>query len=377
MDTRGFSRRGIWASIVVFFALTLCEGVASESLLGDLDEIGSGWNYLPEKNDSEGAWRSLSSNRLKGKIVPPELIEKTFLDLAELPIGYVQAGEVVLGFVLDEKGEIMELKFLPPFRGELPDAIVDAIMKWKFTPLMQNGEAIPCAYTYRGYIHPIRVSIQEGELVDVSPKIKNLEDPYIFILGDEEEALKQAGWGPRPRHSFYPRHIKGYHRFGKLLLSGIVNKKGRLKKVKIVNSEYSEHRMPVKKTVRKWRFTPGMKNGEAVSTKVWINYVIYPPHVELINEEEGLNPPLVLKAISLMEVAESSIRFGEISLAFIIDEEGKIKDLKIEHCNVPELEIHAYKTFMQWEFQPGFKDGKAVKTRARYSTEYQSGAFLP
>jgi hypothetical protein len=74
---------------------------------------------------------------------------------------------------------------------------------------------------------------------------------------------------------------------------------------------------------------------------------------------------------------QGDIRFGSVVLALTIDQNGIIEDIEIEHNDLPQLIQHIRKSILQWEFQPGFKDGKPVKTRARYSVSYRSDHFLP
>ncbi len=388
MNLREFSCKSVWIYVAAILMSMVCREEAFAAPAKPLDtpseivekkEIGDGVirHNFSGRNDSGAVWVPLNAESFSweaGEILPPQLVEKTTLKVTELPIEYIQAGEILLAFHVDEKGEVTEVKILEPFRGELPTTLVKSIMKWRFSPLSQKGKAVACAYAHRERIYPFSVTLQEGEFADVPPTIKNLKGPFLFILGDEETA---ASLGVRPYNPFYPMNVRGYHRFGKLLLSGIVDEKGRLKKVKVEEADFPEHRKAIKKIVQKWKFNPGMKNKEIVSTKVWIDFVIYPPIIELITEEEGLISPVVLKAYDLGGTVGNTIRFGSVVLVFTINENGKVEDLEVEHCDVPALIERIRKTFLQWEFQPGVKDGKAVKTRARYSVNYRSEDFLP
>ncbi len=56
---------------------------------------------------------------------------------------------------------------------------------------------------------------------------------------------------------------------------------------------------------------------------------------------------------------------GKVVLLFILDENGRITDPRIESSSRPEFEAPAMKALARWRFKPGTRDGKAVKTYVR------------
>lgn len=56
---------------------------------------------------------------------------------------------------------------------------------------------------------------------------------------------------------------------------------------------------------------------------------------------------------------------GAVTLVFIIDEEGRVKDPRVENSTRPEFEKPALDAIRKWRFRPGEKDGKAVRTYVR------------
>lgn len=349
---------------------------------GQEDKVPHDWY---KKNSSEVTLPLFNAGAVvigDGENTAPRLIEKTPLSLTDLPIGYVQERKIELSFLIGEKGEIVDLKVLP-FRGKLPATMIESIKQWKFSPYIQNGKPAACVYVHQERILPFRVTLRDGESANVPPMIKNPQEQCFFAFGNLEikgsmnsKVNVRFGGNVRSKNPVYPTYGSrsngsGFHRFGKLLLSGIVDKKGRFKKLKVENADFPEHGKAAQKIIKEWEFRPGMKEGKFVPTKVWIDLIIYPPLIKLINEEEELVPPIVLKAYHLAGESNFSDQEGTITLVFTINKEGIIEDLEIENCKSVVLAERLQKSFLRWEFQPGLKEGKAVRTRASYSINYK------
>ncbi len=387
-----------WVYLAVFMCVELTLGnplLFSEQSENQLkaeeqdNNIPHDWNN--ESGSGAALFRFSEGDALvgDGDNAPPKLIEKTEFSLIDLPVGYIQYRKIGLSFLVGEKGEVVDFK-VSPFRGELPETMVESIKGWKFSPFIKNGKAVACIYDYRARVLPFRVTLQDVESASVPPIVRNPLEQCIFGFGDDEITGSITPWLlnskiVRSRNPFYPKHAQGFHRFGKLLLSGIVDENGKLKKVKVESADYLEHRDAAEKIVKKWKFRPGMRDdGAFVPTKVWIDLIIYPPALKLINEEEGLIPPVVVKAYDLRGMIgndlwafQGDIRFGSVVLALTIDQNGIIEDIEVEHSDIARLNQHIRRAFLQWTFRPGFKDGKPVKTRSRYSVSYRSDHFLP
>lgn len=56
---------------------------------------------------------------------------------------------------------------------------------------------------------------------------------------------------------------------------------------------------------------------------------------------------------------------GSVVLVFIVDENGKVADPRVENSSRPEFEKPALEAVRRWRFQPGSKDGVAVKSFMR------------
>jgi len=53
---------------------------------------------------------------------------------------------------------------------------------------------------------------------------------------------------------------------------------------------------------------------------------------------------------------------GAVTLLFVLDENGRVEDLRVENSSRPEFEKPAMDAVRRWKFRPGMKDGEAVRT---------------
>ena len=56
---------------------------------------------------------------------------------------------------------------------------------------------------------------------------------------------------------------------------------------------------------------------------------------------------------------------GRVVLYFIVDENGVVKNARVENASNPAFSRPALDALRKWRFKPGVKDGRKVKTRMR------------
>ncbi len=56
---------------------------------------------------------------------------------------------------------------------------------------------------------------------------------------------------------------------------------------------------------------------------------------------------------------------GNVTVVFVITEEGRVEDPRVENSSRPEFERPALDAIRKWRFRPGMKDGQAVRTYAK------------
>jgi len=62
---------------------------------------------------------------------------------------------------------------------------------------------------------------------------------------------------------------------------------------------------------------------------------------------------------------------GSVTLIFVLNEEGRVEDPRVENSSRPEFEKPALEAIRKWRFSPGEKDGKPVRTYIRVPMRFQ------
>jgi len=62
---------------------------------------------------------------------------------------------------------------------------------------------------------------------------------------------------------------------------------------------------------------------------------------------------------------------GSVTLVFVLNEEGRVEEARIENSSRPEFEKPALEALKRWRFKPGEKDGVAVKAYMRLPMSFR------
>jgi periplasmic protein TonB len=62
---------------------------------------------------------------------------------------------------------------------------------------------------------------------------------------------------------------------------------------------------------------------------------------------------------------------GSVTLAFILSEEGRVEEPRVENSSRPEFEKPALDAIRKWRFRPGVKDGQPVRTYIRIPMKFR------
>ena len=63
---------------------------------------------------------------------------------------------------------------------------------------------------------------------------------------------------------------------------------------------------------------------------------------------------------------------GTVVLVFVLSEEGRVEDPRVESSSHPEFENPAVSAVKRWRFQPGEKNGEAVRTYMRLPIRFRA-----
>ncbi len=70
------------------------------------------------------------------------------------------------------------------------------------------------------------------------------------------------------------------------------------------------------------------------------------------------------------ELAKAKIE-GMVTLVFILNEDGKVEEPRVENSSRPEFEKPALDAIKRWRFRPGMKDGQAVRSYIRIPMRFR------
>ena len=82
----------------------------------------------------------------------------------------------------------------------------------------------------------------------------------------------------------------------------------------------------------------------------------------------GLRTPF-----SSLELKKAKIE-GIVTLVFVLNEEGRVEDPRVENASRPEFEKAALEAVRRWRFRPGEKDGKPVRTYIKQPLRFRVGS---
>lgn len=71
-----------------------------------------------------------------------------------------------------------------------------------------------------------------------------------------------------------------------------------------------------------------------------------------------------------MELLKAKIE-GSVVLLFVLDENGRVQDTRVESSSRPEFEKPALAAVRKWRFKPGTRDGKPVRSYVRQQIAFR------
>lgn len=164
-----------------------------------------------------------------------------------------------------------------------------------------------------------------------------------------------------------PRSTRSRHGEARVELSLVIDDQGRVRFARVVAAEDEALAGPALAAVQQWRFEPPRRGGEPVA--VWARLpVAFPDYRSRVLEMELLDTaPKPIRQVAPRypdELARSGVQ-GRVELSFVVDREGKVRDVSVALSSNPAFEAPAMEAIAQWEFEPGAIDGRPVETRMR------------
>lgn len=170
-------------------------------------------------------------------------------------------GEALLEFLVDEAGEVRDIKIVSETHEGFGAAAEEALLQWKFKPGTSDGQpkAVRIVLPFEFRLSPDQV-------------LTTIAGRQIFAEITETviPAQQMPAW-PQPIQYYVPRYpseLAGSGKYGKAVINITIDKEGRVMNPRLVKATYPEFIMPSLATAAKLRFPPQeMADGK----KIYVN----------------------------------------------------------------------------------------------------------
>ena len=94
-------------------------------------------------------------------------------------------------------------------------------------------------------------------------------------------------------------------------------------------------------------------------------YAAQAPEGPVYKVGDGVSAPVVVKEVKPQYTAKAKdARIqGTVLLECVVETDGRVGDVKVAKSLDEDLDLEAIKAARQWTFEPGKKDGKAVRVQ--------------
>ena len=174
-------------------------------------------------------------------------------------------GVVILETVIGEDGAVREARVLRP-APLLDQAALDAVLQWKYTPTLLNGQPVPVIMTVT-----VTFSLDKSAEATVPvqpPQSTTAPEKVMTASGIEMVPVRVAGEIKEPRKikdvaPVYPPVAQAAGIQGVVILEVVIDTDGKVKDAQVLRPQPSLADAAVA-AVRQWEYTPTLVNGVAV-----------------------------------------------------------------------------------------------------------------
>ncbi|MGZ8937780.1 MAG: energy transducer TonB [Limisphaerales bacterium] len=103
------------------------------------------------------------------------------------------------------------------------------------------------------------------------------------------------------------------------------------------------------------------------------NQMVNPEQLSAFDLSDLDKQPSVISSVSPAyprELLRGKVE-GNVVLVFVVDENGRVEDPRVENSTHPDFEKPALEAVRRWRFQPGSKEGAAVKSFMRLPMRFR------
>jgi TonB family protein len=166
---------------------------------------------------------------------------------------------------------------------------------------------------------------------------------------------------------------------GSLKLECVVNADGTVGDIRVVRPLFPSLDEEAVKNLKRWRFRPGTKDGQAVAVLVEIEHSFgmggkrRGPGRIYVPGERGVSAPRIHHEMRAVYPASlgAAPAGASVLVEVVVRPDGTVANPNVRQPIAPELAGAALAALRQWRFYPGWKDGKPVSTRLMVEVRFE------
>jgi len=201
-----------------------------------------------------------------GKLTPPVPTHRVSPRHPPEMINQLTNGSALIECAVAADGTIASLKVVSATTPSFGQAALDALQQWTFEPGRRDGQPVPVTLRI-----PIEFILGNNQVVEHVLNRRVYEE-----LPDQVIAAQELPAWPRPKQFLlphYPNSLRGTGKYGKAVVSIVINKEGKVMNPRVVKATYPEFVLPALVAAAQLEFPPQvMANGERIYAKMDIQF---------------------------------------------------------------------------------------------------------
>ncbi len=369
------------------------EPPASDKLLPFVDAALKQWRFAPARKGGQPVAADFrvafhffhAMAPVPSKAIPPRVVrqERPIYPFALRKSGIV--GEVLVGFVVDTKGDVVNAIAIRSNSPGFNEAAVQAVRKWKFKPAMVDGRPVNTRMSV-----PIVFSFNDGSGGSEQVTVKS---PGRRAREEMPEEMRYDV-APNPRgvvQPVYPYALLEAGTSGEATVLFQIDLEGRIVAAKVVDATHPEFGLALVAAVELYKFDPALKDGKPTTT-VLKTKQDFSPSALLSNADRSLlrrekkDPGSIIDAAKLDKplrpllqpspviplALRGMVEQGAVTIETLVDEEGHTHLPRIVEASDPAVAYAAVQAVSQWLFEPPKVGGKSTVARLRVPFEFET-----
>ncbi len=365
------------------------ESSYAESFNAEIDAALARWKFAPARKGGQPVasslkvpvWLTVESTLVQHPSTgsPPSVVHR---DPPVYPRAMKKSGligEVTISFVVDKKGDVTNPVVVRSNNPGFEEAAIEAVLKWKFKPGIKDGKPVNTRMQI-----PIRFHLDGG-----GRDLYEVDQPSKKQIAKMPEGLRYDT-PPEPRgviHPIYPYALyTDKAPRGSATLSMLIDPKGRVVMVKVLEATHPEFGESGKAAVEHFDFKPATLKGKPVAgvLKTEFNFA---PHYEdtslysmEIKKSERIAGAGKLDAVPKVLSQRKPVfplgvppgtDSGTATVEFLIDKDGKVRLPRIKSASDPAFGYAAVQTVAHWLFEAPRTGGKTTITRVQVPVRFE------